>query len=92
MKMAFRSLRGGALSGDSGLEAMGEYLIKAMGERPGLSRDIILRQLEREYGGDVTTKVAEWERMTIENGYAGSTYLEVTSRNLSATVPKTMGF
>ena len=89
MKMAFRALRGDVLSGEAGLEAMGEYLIKAMGPRPGLGRDRILAQLQREYGGDVATKVAAWEELTVRNGHSGSTYLEVTSRNLSMAVSKT---
>ena len=39
LKMAFRGLRGDVLSGEAGLEvgleAMAEYLIKAMGPRSG---------------------------------------------------------
>ena len=87
--MAFRALRGDVLSGEAGLEAMGEYLIKAMGPRPGLGRDRILAQLQREYGGDVATKVAAWEELTVRNGHSGSTYLEVRSRNLSMALSKT---
>ena len=56
MKMTFCAVRGDVLSGEDGLEAMAECLIKAMGLRPGLGWDRILAQLEQEYGGGVTTK------------------------------------
>jgi hypothetical protein len=62
-----------------------------MGHKPGLSRKRILEQLECEYGGDVATKVAKWERKAAENGLEGSTLLESMSRNLMATLPVSMG-
>jgi hypothetical protein len=93
MKMIFRILRSDILSTNEqkGLETIAEYLIKIMGHKPGLSRKRILEQLECEYGGDVATKVAEWERKAVENGLEGSTLLESMSRNLMATLPVSMG-
>ncbi|KAG1750908.1 hypothetical protein EDB19DRAFT_1603958, partial [Suillus lakei] len=46
---------------DSGLKPMAEYMLKLMSGYPGLSQDIILRQLCAEYRDDTTEKVAEWE-------------------------------
>jgi len=93
MKMIFRILRSDILSTDEqrGLETIAEYLIKIMGHKPGLSRERILEQLECEYGGDVATKVAVWERKAVANGLEGSTLLESMSRNLMATLPVSMG-
>ena len=92
MKMAFRTLRTDSLSANEkhGLEALAEYLIKIMGEKPGLSRGRILEQLEREYGGDVAEKVAQFEQMSVMNGFEGSTFLEVMGGNLMATMPAMM--
>jgi hypothetical protein len=82
MRMTFRSLRAGLLSGDfHGLEAIAEHLIKVMAQKPGLSRERILGQLEREYGADVPMKVAAWEKKAVENGCEGSTFLEVQSKS-----------
>jgi hypothetical protein len=93
IKMAFRIFRSDILSTSeqNGLGAIAEYLIKVMGQKPGLSRETILRQLQNEYGGDVASKVAEWERKAAENGFEGSTFLENMSRNLMASVPLMMG-
>ena len=92
MKMAFRTLRTDSLSANEkhGLEALAEYLIKIMGEKPGLSRGRILEQLEREYGGDVAEKVAQFEQMSVMNGFEGSTFLEVMGGNLMATMQAMM--
>jgi hypothetical protein len=93
MKMAFRIIRSDVLSSSeqNGLGAIAEYLIKVMGQKPGLSRETILRQLQNEYGGDVAPKVAEWERKAAENGLEGSTFLESMSRNLMTTIPSVVG-
>jgi hypothetical protein len=92
MKMAFRILRTDSLSTNEmhGLQAMAEYLIKIMGEKPGLSRGRIVEQLEREYGGDVAEKLAQFEQMSVRNGFEGSTFLEVMGENLMATMPAIM--
>jgi hypothetical protein len=63
-----------------------------MGQKPGLSRNRILGQLEKEYGGGVAKKVAKWERKTVANGHADSTFLDVMSRNLRAQIPKMTGY
>ena len=83
--MTFRSLRADLLSGSyEGLAAIAEYIIKVMAQKPGLSRDRILGQLQREYGVDLSTKVAEWEEKAAKNGFEGSTFLEVQSRSTMA--------
>ena len=96
MKMTFRDFRGEILSDDEGhgndmLSALAEHLIKAMAQKPGLSRERILAQLEREYGGDIATKVAEWEKLAAKNGMSGSTFLEVQSRSMMQALPMLMG-
>jgi hypothetical protein len=89
MKMTFRNIRSGILSSseEEGLEAIAEHLIKVMGQKPGLSRERILGQLESEYGGDIATKVAKWEKFATENGFPGSTFMEVQNRSLKKTLP-----
>lgn len=85
MRMTFRSLRADLLSGSyEGLAAIAEYIIKVMAQKPGLSRERILGQLQREYGVDLSTKVAEWEEKAAKNGFEGSTFLEVQSRSTMA--------
>jgi hypothetical protein len=96
MKMTFRDFLGEILSDDEGhgndmLSALAEYLIKAMAQKPGLSRERILAQLEREYGGDIATKVAEWEKLAAKNGESGSTFLEVQSKSMTEALPMLMG-
>ena len=93
-KMAFRTLRSSVLSsGDQqqGLEAIAEYLIKMMGQKPGFNRQRILEQLRNEYGGDLVAKVAKFESMAAVNEHEGSTFIEVMSQNLTATMPALMG-
>lgn len=53
---------------DSGLGALAEYMLKHMSGYPGLSRDIILKQLWAEHGNDTMEKVAEWEQRIQEHG------------------------
>ena len=88
-KIAFRHLRANALSVNDkkGVEAIAEYLIKAMGQKPGLSRQRILRQFEEEYGRGVSQQVAKFERMAVQNGFRGSTFLEAMGKNLTSIMP-----
>lgn len=92
LKTVFRILRSDILSTSrkNGLEAIAEYLIKVMEQKPGLSRERILTQLEGEYGGDIRTKMREWDRRRVENGLEGSSLLEYMSGNLTATMPSVM--
>ena len=93
MKISFRNLRSGAIfsAGQEGLEAMAEYLIKVMGGTPGLSRERILDQFNREYGDDFPAQFAHWANMGAKNGYGSEdTFLEIMSRNLAATTPRVM--
>jgi hypothetical protein len=79
IKMSFRIVRSDAMfhAEPSGFEAMAEYLIKTMADRPGLSRARILVQFESEYGGDMAAKVAAFVAKEIKHGQEpGSTYLE----------------
>ena len=92
-KMAFRILRSDAMfsAKQKGIEAIAEYLIKAMGNKPGLSRERILAQFCREYGEDVASKLAEFERMGTENGLEpGTTFLEMMSKNMQSILPMMM--
>jgi hypothetical protein len=85
IKMSFRMLRSEAMfdAEQSGVEAIAEYLIKTMANRPGLSRARILAQFEREYGGNMAAKVAAFEAKGIENGYEpGRTFLETMSASM----------
>lgn len=66
---------------DSGLEAMAEYMLKHMSGYPGLSRDIILKQLCAEHGNDTTEKVVEWERKTRERGIGTGTVIGSLSKD-----------
>ncbi|KAG1821589.1 uncharacterized protein BJ212DRAFT_1425821 [Suillus subaureus] len=66
---------------DSGLEAVAEYILKHMSEYPGLSRDIILKQLCAEYGNNTTEKVVEWERKSRERGIGTGTVIGSLSKD-----------
>ena len=94
-KMMFRSFRAGVLSNDlMGLPAIAQLLIKVMGQKPGLSREGILRQLEAEYGvNDLVARLAQFERKCAADGYTqtASTFLEATSKFVGATAPIAMG-
>ncbi|KAG2365055.1 hypothetical protein BDR07DRAFT_1481910 [Suillus spraguei] len=64
-KVIFRINRGIAMTqptDTTGVRAVGEYMIKLMSKHPGLSRDIILKQLCAEYGDDTAKRIAELER------------------------------
>jgi hypothetical protein len=91
--MSFRGIRGEILSNEKRfvLEALAEYLVKVMAQKPGLSRERILAQLEREYGGDVAAKLGDWERKSKASGREGSTFLGDMSEHLMATMPAMMG-
>ena len=85
-KMAFRIFRECALSSIErqwiGIGYIAEYLIKMMGQKPGLSRERILEQLGREYGSDIAEEVAKVERMRAVSNGVGSTTLEDVSENM----------
>ncbi|KAG2038977.1 hypothetical protein BDR03DRAFT_999084 [Suillus americanus] len=66
---------------DSGLKAMAEYMLKHMSGYPGLSRDIILKQLCAKHGSDSTEKVVEWERKTRERGIGTGTVIGSLSKD-----------
>ncbi|KAG2137598.1 uncharacterized protein EDB93DRAFT_1253605 [Suillus bovinus] len=75
-KMIFRINRGTIMTqtGDTGLDAMGEYMLKLMSGYPGLSRNIILKQLCEEHGADTTKKIVRLEKKSRERGK--STFIE----------------
>jgi hypothetical protein len=75
-----------------GLEAMAEYIIKMMEHRSGLSRERILKQLSSEYGGDVSARLAEFQKIAVAKGYeAGTTLVEVMSKTLPIAAPGLFG-
>ncbi|KAG1834151.1 hypothetical protein EV424DRAFT_754149 [Suillus variegatus] len=75
-KMIFRINRGWVMtkSSDTGLDAMGEYILKVMSGYPGLSRRIILKQLREEHGAGTTKKIMGLEKKSREHGK--STFIE----------------
>jgi hypothetical protein len=86
-KIMFRIQWADAMFGSrlDGLEAMAKYLIKVMGQNPGLSRTRILDQFSREYDEEIATKMAEWKRLGVRNGIEPSTtFLETPSRRMAA--------
>jgi hypothetical protein len=91
IKMTFRLNRSFAWSGDqntqAGVEIMAQYLIKMMGQKPGLSREGIFRQFDGEYGGDTKTKLEEFERKSRGRTRAGETVLEMMNRNVMTAAP-----
>ncbi|KIK38432.1 hypothetical protein CY34DRAFT_25648 [Suillus luteus UH-Slu-Lm8-n1] len=65
-KMIFRINRGMIMTqptDTTGVNAIGEYMLKLMSNYPGLSRDIIIKQLCEEYGEDIAEKIVELEQM-----------------------------
>ncbi|KAG1852603.1 hypothetical protein C8R48DRAFT_676109 [Suillus tomentosus] len=76
-KMIFRINRGWVMTqvtSDTGVEAMGEYILKVMNGYPGLSRSIILKQLCEEHGAGTTEKITWLEEKSREHGE--STFIE----------------
>jgi hypothetical protein len=90
-KMSFRTLRADAMfsAEQQGVEAMAEYLIKVMGNKPGLSKQRILDQFSSEYGKNMTEIMVEWEELAVKNGFPpGTTLLEVMSKNNETNTQK----
>ena len=84
-KMCFRMIRADAMFGErpTGVEALVQYLIKTMSDRPGLSRARIVAQFQREYGGNMAAKLREFEAKGPSNGDGpGVTFLESMSRSM----------
>lgn len=90
-KMVFRLMRKDTMSNaeKKGLEPIAEYMLKHMADKPGLSREIILRQLCAEYGDDTARKVIQFERRSEERG-SGLTFIESMSKGLGAMGPRLM--
>jgi hypothetical protein len=92
MKMSFHLLREEAFFGDqtnTQVEAIAEYLIQNMSNRPGLSRARILAQFRREYGPAKAKQVVEFERQGVEEGYkVGTTFLESMSKDMQKLLLK----
>ena len=85
-KVYFRLVRSEAMFGPEQYSAamIAEYLIKMMGDQPGLSRERILAQFVREYGEDVAAHVAALEA----NDTGGMTLLEMMSGGMEWTVSR----
>jgi hypothetical protein len=89
MKMLFRTLRATAwANGGREMEPIAQHLIKIMEQKPGLSRETILLQFGREYGGDATARVEEWERRGVGRVPDGETFLDMMRRNMADALPK----
>jgi len=90
LRLVFRTIRADVMFTvpRKGLESMTEYLIKLMGQTPGLSRPRILNQFAREYGRDVPAKISRWEKAGVMTGSEpGFTALEMMTRNAALTGP-----
>lgn len=66
----------------TGVNAIGEYLLKLMSNYPGLSRDIIIKQLCEEYGEDIAEKIVELEQVSQKLG--ASTFLDTWLKDFSS--------
>ncbi|KAG2345754.1 hypothetical protein BDR05DRAFT_879581 [Suillus weaverae] len=70
-KLIFRTNRGVVMTqptDTTGVNALGEYMLKLMSNYPGLSRDIILKQLCAEFGEDIAEKIVQLERVSQKLG------------------------
>ncbi|KAG2364580.1 hypothetical protein BDR07DRAFT_1279395 [Suillus spraguei] len=90
-KMVFRINRRMLMmqTSDSGLGALAECLLKHMSGYPGLSRDMILKQLCAEHGNDTIEKIAKWERRSQERGISADTMIESLSEDFMKMVEHT---
>jgi hypothetical protein len=92
VKLCFRTTQASAIysATPKNLDVIAEYLIKAMAHQPGLSRERILAQLQREYGENMAETMAAFEAKVakrLENGYrSGTTVLESISGNVGNMV------
>ena len=65
----FRSQAWAKSSPEKGpVEAMAQHLLRIMRGKPGLSREMILRQFDREYGEGYMAKVEAYEKERAEAG------------------------
>jgi hypothetical protein len=69
-KMTFRIICSFSIFGSDpqGVDVIAEYLIKAMGNTPGLSRERIIAQLNKEYEVDVASMIAKCETRALDDG------------------------
>lgn len=90
MKIMFRMQRAEALTPGSelGVAGMAEYMVKVMGQRPGLSQEGIFAQLQREYGGDIESQVARFKWAAAAKGWPEGTFMENMSKNLGSFLPE----
>lgn len=91
IRMMFRNMRGFAVSGADrqGVEAIAQYVIKCMGHQPGFSRDLIIRQFEKEYGDDIGERLQRFETLGNQNGFSGgSTLIETMSKGIEISMSK----
>lgn len=89
-KQIFRVIRADVMftAPRKGLEAMAEYLIKIMGQTPGLGRRRILNQFAKEYGRDTPAKIAKWGQTGVMSGYEpGFMALEMVARHVLMAGP-----
>ncbi|OJA20576.1 hypothetical protein AZE42_05368 [Rhizopogon vesiculosus] len=82
VKTAFRIMRASAMMHDIGAEVVAEYILKLASGYPGLSRDIILKQLCAEYGDDTPQELAKLERDK-PGGMGSDTLIESIAKDFS---------
>ena len=85
-KIYFRLVRSEAMfrAEQSSAAMIAEYLIKMMGDQPGLSRETILAQFVREYGVDVAAQVVALEA----NDNGGMSLLETVRGGMEWTASR----
>ena len=91
IKTCFRMIREEAMfgAGQAGAEALAEYLIRAVAHEAPYSREGILAQFEREYGGDMRERVERFEAEGVEQGFEhGMTFVEMMCFNMMAVGKK----
>jgi hypothetical protein len=84
MKMLFQIFLEKCMFGRdlAGLNVIAEYMVVAMGRKPGLSVAKIQAQLSSEFGVDITKMMVELESKKIENGFElGKTFMEQMSKD-----------
>lgn len=87
LKMGFRVVRTEVLSSDTpkGVETLVEYILKVMGQKPGLSRQGIIAQFAKEYRRDVAGMLANHET---SQPSSGATLLESMNQGISNFAPR----
>jgi hypothetical protein len=68
------------------MQVMAEYSIKMYGDWPGLGRETILGQFEREYGWDMAALVASFEKNN-RSTHRVETFVEMMGKGMVTMMP-----